>query len=58
MNLVITNYKAQSKDSYLVTFNYGDEEFVSLIKIVDGVVPYTEYDVYLQDILHKGTSIN
>lgn len=53
MKLSILNYDVQDKGSYLVTFKFGEQGFLSNIVVAEGVVPYIEYDEHLQDILHK-----
>lgn len=57
MKLIILNCENQSKGLYLVSLQYGDNQFTEEVKILEGVVPYMEFSEPLQEILHKDVGV-
>jgi hypothetical protein len=53
MKLIILSCEIQSEGSYLVSLQYGGDQIVEEVTVLEGVVPYLQFSEYLQEILHK-----
>lgn len=53
MRLIVVSCEAKGDGVYSLYLEYGGRRFLEEVKVSQGVVPYVEYGVNLQRVMHK-----